>query len=383
MNFLCILSAALVGAAIIIVQPQLAVALTVEEINAIAEEITVKIIPIIEQDREAEQDREIEKLIGTGIIFERKDNTYSVLTSKHVAAIYKNCDIQTAKDGKRYRVNSRREIPELDLMILQFESNESYDTADLGDSGKIARLMTVYVVGFPAIQMKYVDRDQADIDIVSGEIRRVVRAILEEPTEKNKGYALVYTNPTLPGSSGGPVLDEDGRLVGINGQMRRDIITGRDESYGIPINLFLAARDKLKPSNELEILEINNSSGIIKITNRVQIHPGVQAGDYDNLKLWRIARLQDLLITDNWIATARNSEVDLLMYSPQYKSRFLFRITESTVAHFSHNYKCFFKVMPGGIIYVDGEGLPNECRIIRSSKDFGLSIVPPPLPLDF
>ena len=70
MNFLSRLSASLIGVAIVVVQPQLAVALPSQEVNAIAKDITVKI--------SGESN-------GSGVIFERDGNTYYVLTNWHVA----------------------------------------------------------------------------------------------------------------------------------------------------------------------------------------------------------------------------------------------------------------------------------------------------------
>ena len=47
----------------------------------------------------------------------------------------------------------------------------------------------------------------------------------------------LYTNPTLPGMSGGPVLDKKGGLVGIHGQAEID--TTMTQSEGIAVKLEL------------------------------------------------------------------------------------------------------------------------------------------------
>jgi hypothetical protein len=71
MNFTRGLPAALIGAAatIVLVQPQIAQALKPSEISARAKEITVRI--------DGPKN-------GSGVIFERTGNTYSLLTNKHV-----------------------------------------------------------------------------------------------------------------------------------------------------------------------------------------------------------------------------------------------------------------------------------------------------------
>ena len=196
----------------------MAEALDQKEIRNVARSITVK---IVNSDTSSN---------ASGVLFSRKGNVYSVLTNQHVLAEQGNYEIFTS-DGQKHLISSQEEIPGLDLMVVQFQSTNEYQTAELGDSEEIAPLQLVYVSGYPAIQ--------ADLDIVDGKIRSIRQDVLKNPQDK-LGYALVYTNQTLPGSSGGAVLNEQGYLVGINGEAERDLISGRDISRGIPINLFIS-----------------------------------------------------------------------------------------------------------------------------------------------
>ncbi|MDJ0593713.1 MAG: trypsin-like peptidase domain-containing protein [Pleurocapsa sp. MO_226.B13] len=208
-------------------------ALDRREIRELARSITVKIV-----DTETSSN-------GSGVIFNRQNNVYSVLTNQHVAGSSSKYEIHTP-DGQKHQISFKEEIPGLDLMVVQFESNNDYQIAELGDSEEIAPLELVYVAGFPAIQ--------ADLDIVDGKIRSIRQDVLQNP-QKKQGYALVYTNETLPGSSGGAVLDEQGYLVGINGEAERDIMSGRDISRGIPINLFISLSFNYLPEEEFELDE--------------------------------------------------------------------------------------------------------------------------------
>ena len=211
MTFPYRLSAALIGTAIVVVQPQLAVALTKEEVNAIAREITVRI------DGED---------IGSGVIFERKDDTYYVLSNHHVVEEDGRYEIQTP-DGERYPVYYSKEVSGLDLVVLQFESNKTYRTANLGNSDQMTEATTIYVAGWDS------DRNwQFSVGQITSRLQN-----------SQNGYSLKYTNPTVGGTSGGPILDEDGKVVGINGQVDPDDKTGRLFSLGIPIKTFLAARN--------------------------------------------------------------------------------------------------------------------------------------------
>ena len=215
-----------------LVQPVMA--LNLGEIASLAYEVTVKIT-----DTHTGYN-------GSGVIFKRDNNVYSVLSNKHVVAAGSSYEIQT-DDGSNHLVKSQYDLPGLDLVVLQFESEEAYQSVSMGNSDDITPLQTIYVSGFPS--------SQANLDLTSGEVRTIDRSVLENP-ESKQGYALLYSNQTLPGSSGGPVLDEDGLLIAINGQAQRDMISGRDLSRGIPINLFksvsldFAAKSEPEPQPE-------------------------------------------------------------------------------------------------------------------------------------
>ncbi|MDZ8133711.1 MAG: tetratricopeptide repeat protein [Nostoc sp. DedQUE04] len=222
MNFARSLPAILVGAAVVLIKPQVALSLTPVEVNNIAQTVTVRI------DGDG---------IGSGVIFERKGETYFVLTNRHVVSRDGRYEIHT-QDGGKYPVYYSKELPGLDLAVLQFNSNKSYPIASLGNSDQIREGMTVYVVGWadrlPGI-------DERSYQFTNGSIR----SRLKNPDE---GYALVYNNEAIPGMSGGPVLDENGRLVGINGRATEpEEKTGTVLRLGIPINTFLAARNNVQP----------------------------------------------------------------------------------------------------------------------------------------
>jgi len=177
---------------------------------------------------------------GSGVIFAKEENIYSVVTNQHVVPIDTDYEIRT-NDGRKHQVISRQEISGFDLAIIKFESEQSYQIATMGDSDNINALQKIYVAGFPG--------ETIDIDITDGTIRSIRQEVIQNP-KKEKGYALIYTNQTISGSSGGAVLDEQGRLIGINGDTDPDIKTGRDISRGIPINLFLAEKKPIFPNNQ-------------------------------------------------------------------------------------------------------------------------------------
>jgi tetratricopeptide (TPR) repeat protein len=228
MNFLYGLPAALIGAAatVALVQPQMAVALEPSEVAAKAKAITVRI-----DGPET----------GSGVIFQRNGNTYSVLTNRHV--IYTEGDYQiTAPDGKKYLVpySQVRYLADVDVGVLQFTSNESYPIAQLGNSAELAEGKAVYVAGWA--------------DPIPGipepTYQFLVAGITSIAQKAEKGYAIVHDNPATPGISGGPLLDANARVVGINGRFTSAVNTGKVSGLGIPVQTFLGDKNNwVMPSN--------------------------------------------------------------------------------------------------------------------------------------
>ncbi|NEP13038.1 MAG: serine protease [Symploca sp. SIO2C1] len=236
MKFSYELSTALLGAAaIVLVQPQITLALTASEVNAIAEKITV----LIAQE---------EQQVASGVIVGKEGNTYFVLTSQHVVQTEGQYQIMTPSNAK-HSVNYSNiiKLPGIDLAILQFISPSIYQVATFGNSSEVIVGSPAYISGWP--KPGFALQDEAPIRLFhSGQIS--ARQPLKD------GYELIYTTPTRQGMSGGPVLNENGQLIGIHG--RTDLPTLETDpkpwgvNLGIPINTFIT----LAPSLYVEEGEI-------------------------------------------------------------------------------------------------------------------------------
>ncbi len=207
------LSQALINPDLTSLSPQ-QIALSPTDLNTIANEITVR----IDGPRG-----------GSGVIVEKKGDIYYVLTNWHVVNRVGEYEIITP-DGKRHSVyySLVRQIDDIDLAILPFQSSQQYQVATMADSNGIEMGIPVYVGGWPRSGSTLGQRL-----FLSTEGR------LTRRQPPRNGYTLVYTNLVRSGMSGGPILNEVGNLIGINGLVQLGINRNQIVSAGIEINRFL------------------------------------------------------------------------------------------------------------------------------------------------
>jgi tetratricopeptide (TPR) repeat protein len=226
------LSAAILGVGVALVQNLPAQALTKVEVSKVAQSVTVMI-----------QNAQNPQEAGSGVIIKHEGETYTVLTAHHVISQASDFKVLTP-DKKMNPIvpGSIQPLPGVDLALVQFKSAGSYGVAKMGDSTQSPSGSTSFVAGFPGTNEV---RNEPEYYFTSGEIAA-------NGSRPNKdGYALAYSNPTLPGMSGGPVLNEQGELIGIHGraekaeklqnsQVSNNIYVLKTEfNYAIPINTFL------------------------------------------------------------------------------------------------------------------------------------------------
>ncbi len=221
-----------------LVQVQTAHALTKTELSRTAQSITVLI-----------QDANNPQSSGSGVMIKREGQSYTVLTAHHVIASNTTFRLMTP-DGKRHQIiqSSIQTFPGVDLALATFKSSESYSISKMGDSSQSLLGTASFVAGFPGTT---VVRSEPIFFFTSGEIAANASHPLKD------GYALAYSNATLPGMSGGPVLNEQGELIGIHGraesavvpqnaQLRTDVFVLKTEfNYAIAINTFLNLAPKV------------------------------------------------------------------------------------------------------------------------------------------
>ncbi|MBG0744832.1 MAG: GUN4 domain-containing protein [Cylindrospermopsis raciborskii KL1] len=229
-----------------ILHPLITLALTEVEIGKIAREVTVRITGPAQ---------------GSGVILNKNNNIYTVLTNYHVLQEQGVFEIITS-DGRKHQVNNLIKIGNLDLATLEFRSSQKYRVVKLGDSKRMEVGTKIYVGGFPS---------EKDLTFLTNTISRI------EKEPQKGGYTLVYRIGAFPGMSGGPILNEDGKLVGIHGQtdILEDISTS--EEYGIPLQTYLNATstpsryarlESLLKAQDFRAADLETDKVILAVANR-------------------------------------------------------------------------------------------------------------------
>lgn len=179
-------------------------------VEKIADEVTVRILT--------------DTAPGSGAIIDRTNNTYTILTCQHVLEASKKGNYRVLlPDGKIYvaKMKTAPKLKGLDLALVEFESETPYRVVKLGNSQELAVDSVVYAAGFPNHQS--INSDQIEdtgnwgrkaFRFTSGKVSWILQQSLPD------GYSLGYTNDVASGMSGGPVFNDKGESIGINGRLK-------------------------------------------------------------------------------------------------------------------------------------------------------------------
>lgn len=196
---------------------------------------TVKVSPLPFGDlfyeffgmRQRDMTREVEvPAIGSGFIV-RADGY--VLTNNHVIEGAKEI-VVTLADGRKFQGKTMGRDPRNDLAIVKIDA-KGLPAVQLGDSDKIRPGDFAIAIGNP-----YGLQHTVTAGIISG----LARSLDGDPTEPG---IYIQTDAAINrGNSGGPLIDIDGRVVGINTAI---IPQAQGLGFAIPVNVAKSVMDDL------------------------------------------------------------------------------------------------------------------------------------------
>jgi serine protease Do len=159
---------------------------------------------------------------GSGVII-REDGV--ILTNAHVVGTMRQVTVRLAT-GEAFQGEVLGRDPGMDLAVVRIQSSESLPTAPLGDSDQLQVGQSAIAIGNPA---------GLERTVTSGIVSALNRALSPQLEE------LIQTDAAInPGNSGGPLLDSNGRVIGINTAVLRDVPRGPTLvgiGFAVPINV--------------------------------------------------------------------------------------------------------------------------------------------------
>jgi tetratricopeptide (TPR) repeat protein len=210
---------------------------------------------------------------GSGVIIAKEGDIYTVLTAAHVLCERENATEPCggfnyqilSPNGKQYAVEkSSIKLEEgVDLAVVKFRSQENYQVATL------AKYPTkdyeyMFTAGYPKLGDKspwrftlgqIYSKEQGLFQTTQSDFNNNSSGALKGAISLTGGYELVYSSITFGGMSGGPVLDSQGRVIGIHGRTEGEAAIDNNSSsggtiqlgnsLGIPVSTFLGIATRL------------------------------------------------------------------------------------------------------------------------------------------
>jgi putative serine protease PepD len=208
--------------------------------------------------------------LGTGFVI---DDEGHVVTNEHVVSGAAGI-VVTFADGSEASAELVGTDPSTDIALLKVDVPPAeLEPLELGSSGGLVVGQEVYAIGNP-----YGLERTLTAGIVSA---------LDRQIQAPNGYTIsgaIQTDAAInSGNSGGPLLDEGGRVVGVTAQIESQTGGNVGIGYAIPIDLVEGVVEELQSSGSVE-------HGYLGVTvepapdagdgaSIVEVHPGTPAED--------------------------------------------------------------------------------------------------------
>ncbi len=162
--------------------------------------------------------REDARASGSGVIVD--PNGY-ILTNNHVIENAQEIIVRLS-DARKFTARLVGSDPKTDLAVLKVEAPAPLPAAELGDSDNLRVGQWAIAIGNPF---------GLDRTVTVGIISATARTRVGVATYEN----FIQTDASInPGNSGGPLLNLDGRVIGVNTAI---VASGQGIGFSIPINM--------------------------------------------------------------------------------------------------------------------------------------------------
>lgn len=187
------------------------------------------------------------KGLGSGFII--SPDGY-VLTNDHVAGNAKEITV-TLTNKKKYQADiiGTDQVSDVCLLKLKTEKNETFPYVYLGNSDEVMTGEWVIALGNPFGLFENIDQPIVTVGVVSAKGMNLA-------VDESRSYrGLIQTDAVInAGNSGGPLVNSNGEVIGINTLIYTAGVSQAYIGYGfaLPINRVKAIMDELKRKGKVE-----------------------------------------------------------------------------------------------------------------------------------
>jgi Do/DeqQ family serine protease len=181
---------------------------------------------------------------GSGVLV---DPSGIILTNNHVVEPAETIKVKL-NDGREFAANVRGRDPATDLAVIQLvgvESGEKLPVVAFGDADTLEVGDWVVAIGSP-----FGFTNTVTSGIVSAKSRAGVRL---PGASSDMIQDFIQTDAAInPGNSGGPLLDLDGKLVGINSAIATRAGGSEGIGFAIPVHIARGVMDSILRTGKIE-----------------------------------------------------------------------------------------------------------------------------------
>ena len=186
---------------------------------------------------------------GSGFLI---DDDGHILTNAHVVEGAKHVDVQLG-DGDTQSAQIVGTDPSSDIAVLKVDDTNGAQPLELGDSDKVQVGDPVVAIGNPFA---------LDRTVTSGIVSALQRQI-----QAPNGFSIsdvIQTDAAInPGNSGGPLIDGDGKVIGINSQIESQSGGNEGVGFAVPIKTAADVVSQLENGGEVHRAYLGISGGDI------------------------------------------------------------------------------------------------------------------------